>query len=140
MWGGVLMKRYTCIIFLNVSINVLHCLQFCIYGFNKDRNAAIQKIINIDVKSIWYMNCNAYIFKIQRRNIGMKVLFSSTILVLVEVLFKLVKKQKEQEVQFEWRAFKLMSRMSSRFEQGAAAVSTLNMLFMLFLPHDVKRK
>ena len=37
----------------------------------------------------------------QRRNIGMKVLFSSTILVLVEVLFKLVKQQKEQEVQFE---------------------------------------
>ena len=37
----------------------------------------------------------------QRRNIGMKVLFSSTILVLGEVLFKLVKQQKEQEVQFE---------------------------------------
>ena len=33
-----------------------------------------------------------------------------------------------------------MSRMSSRFEQGAAAVSTSNMLFMLFLPHDVKKK
>ena len=37
----------------------------------------------------------------QRQNMGMKVLFSSTILVLGEVLFKLVKQQKEQEVQFE---------------------------------------